>query len=122
MPIRSTQTTVHIEDLRIEAYVGHGAPERSQPQVVSITIAATLGNPVVPNDELGESFDYVPIVREIKELAMARPRKLIETFAEEIAEVCLANARVQSVVVSVRKPHKLPAVAAVGVERTFERG
>ena len=121
MPIHSTHTTVRVDDLRIEAFVGQGAPERSQPQVVSISIASTLADPAVRNDDLAESFDYVPIISHIKELALARPRKLIETFAEEIAEACLANARVKTVVVSVRKPHKLPAVAAVGIERTFER-
>ena len=122
MSIHSTRTTVHVDDLRIEAFVGQGAPERSQPQVVSISIVSTLTDPEVRNDNLEESFDYVPIVNQIKELALARSRKLIETLAEEIAEIVLANVRVKSVIVSVRKPHKLPAVAAVGIERTFERG
>lgn len=121
MSFHSTHTTVHVDDLRLEAFVGQHAPERDQLQVVSISITCALENPNVPGDELENSFDYVPIVEEAKRLAVNKKRRLIETFAEEIASVCFTSARVKTVVVSVRKPHKLPAVTAVGIERTFER-
>lgn len=121
MSFTSTHTTVLVEDLRLEAFVGQHAPEREQTQVVSVGITCTLIDPDVKDDDLDTSFDYVPIVEEVKALALSRKRRLIETLAEEIAEACFANVRVATVVVSVRKPHKLPAVAAVGIERTFER-
>ncbi|HWU24402.1 MAG TPA: dihydroneopterin aldolase [Candidatus Paceibacterota bacterium] len=121
MSFTSTSTTVMVEDFRVEAFVGQHAPEREQLQVVSVSIICTLINPAVINDELENSFDYVPIVEEVKALAVSRKRRLIETFAEEIAKACFAYPHVKSAVVSIRKPHKLPSVAAVGIERTFER-
>ena len=119
--MHSTQTTIHIEDLRLNAYVGLHAPERDQLQVVAIDITCILTDPNVPNDDLERTVDYVPIVEQVQTLAINRKRRLIETFAEEIADVCFKNALAQSVIVSIRKPNKLPAVAAVGITRTFER-
>lgn len=117
-----TQTTIHIEDLRLDAYVGLHAPERDQLQAIAIDITCTIADAAVPEDDLERTVDYVPIIEEVRKLASAHKRCLIETLAEEIAAVCFGNARAKSVLVSVRKPHKLPAVAAVGITRTFERG
>lgn len=122
MSFHPTQTRVFVEDLKIEAYVGHLAPERDQLQTVSIDISCIIQNPEVPDDELLNTFDYIPLVEEIRGIALSRKRRLIETFAEEIAELCFVHAHVQNVVVSIRKPNKLPGVAAVGTQRTFERG
>jgi dihydroneopterin aldolase len=121
MSFTSTNTTVHIENLQVEAYVGQHAPEREQLQVVCISITCTLANPDVLNDQLNNSFDYVPVVGEVRALAIQRKRRLIETFAEEIADCCFSCPLVETVIVSVRKPHKLPGVGAVGTTRTFIR-
>lgn len=116
-----TATIVLVEGFRVDALVGHLAPERRTLQPIDLDIACTLGDPDVPNEQLGRSFDYVPILDRIRELAVSRPRRLIETLAEEIAAECFTCSRVSSVVVSVRKPNKFPGVAAVGVTRSFER-
>lgn len=121
MSFHSTHTTVLVEDLQIEVFVGHHAPERSQVQVISLSISCELKNPEVAHDDLEQSFDYVRLVANVKALALSRARRLIETLAEEVAETCFACPRVKRAVVSIRKPHKLPAVEAVGVTRTFER-
>lgn len=122
MPLRSTSTVVHVEDLHLEAYVGLHAPEREQLQTVAVDVSCTLEEPRVMDDDLAQSVDYIPIVEKVKALALTRKRRLIETFAEEIAEACFENARVKSVVVSVRKPYKLPGTRSVGITRTFEKG
>lgn len=121
MTIHSTNTTVLVEDFRLKALVGQHTSERDHPQTVSVNITCSLLNPEVAGDDLGNTFDYVPIVENVKALAMNRSRALIETFAEEIAEACFSNTRVERTTISVRKMNKLPAVAAVGTIRTFER-
>lgn len=121
LAFRATETTVFVEGFRVDALVGHLAPERRVLQPIDISISCTLSDPAVPNESLARSFDYVPILDRVRALAIKRPRRLIETFAEEIAAECFACARVRTVVVSVRKPNKFPGVDAVGVTRTFER-
>ena len=117
----STHTCIEVKDLRIEAYVGLHGDERDHPQTVSISIECTLEHPEVPGDDLSHSCDYIPIMEEVRVLALSKRRRLIETFAEEIAGICFQNTNVKSVLVSVQKPHKFPSVEAVGTTRTFER-
>lgn len=118
-----TETRILVEDLHIEAYVGLHAPERDQPQTVAIDIICMLTEPEVRREELQTSVDYVPIVKEVRELALSKKRRLLETLAEEIAEICLRDTNTGSVVVSVRKPGKLPGVKkAVGTTRSFRKG
>lgn len=121
MSFRSTQTLVLVEDLRVEAFVGQDAPEREQTQPVSISITCTLENSEVTGDDLRNTFDYIPLLDEIREFATSRERRLIETLAEEVAAACFACEHVKTVTVSVKKPNKFPGVLAVGTERTFER-
>ena len=115
------ETTILVEDLEIEAYVGQHAPEREQLQTVVISIACSLKDPIVSADAIENTFDYLPIVTEVKALAVAGKRRLIETLAEEIALLCLNSSKAESVVVSIRKPNKLPGVKAVGITRTFKK-
>ncbi|HEX8591429.1 MAG TPA: dihydroneopterin aldolase [Candidatus Paceibacterota bacterium] len=117
-----SRTQVRVEDLHLEAYVGLYAPERDQLQTIAIDIVCELENPEVLDEDLANSVDYVPLVEEVKGLTKSQRRHLIETLAEEIAQVCLRKERTKTVLVSIRKPHKLPGVKAVGITRLFERG
>lgn len=121
MGMHAAETNVLVEELLVEAYVGLHAPERDQLQPIAIDITCTLTEPHISGDDLSLTFDYVPVVEQVRKLAIGQKRRLIETLAEEIAALCLADSRVRSVVVSVRKPHKFSDVRAVGVTRTFQR-
>ncbi len=119
--MRCEHTEVVVEGLRVETYVGLHDPEMLSIQPIVVDLRCALVAPEVPGDDLSLTFDYVPILDEVRALALQKRRRLIETFAREIAELCLRDARVAHVVVSVRKPDKFPAVSAVGVTRTFRR-
>jgi 7,8-dihydroneopterin aldolase/epimerase/oxygenase len=116
------QTTVQIEGLEIPAHVGLNAPERDVLQTIVIDITCTLRSPAVPNDDLSQSADYVPIVAAVRELVTNKRRRLIETLAEEIAEVCFEQQHVVCCEIRISKPQKLPSTRAVGVTRTFTKG
>jgi 7,8-dihydroneopterin aldolase/epimerase/oxygenase len=116
-----TKTLVLVEGFRVDGYVGHQAPERKVLQPIDLDIVCTLTDPEVSDDELENSFDYIPLLDTLRALAQHHPRRLIETFAEEIARECFACTRVADVTVSVRKPNKFPGVAAVGTTRHFTR-
>lgn len=118
---RAVQTTVCIHGLQVTAYVGLANVERRQSQTVLVDVMCELASPDITKDEMTCSVNYAPIAQRIREIAKENTRKLIETFADEIAEVCFEYALVSRVTVSVRKPYKLQGSEAVGVTRIFER-
>jgi dihydroneopterin aldolase len=117
--MQSSETKVVVEGLLVEAYVGLHDPEMETLQPIQIDLCCELIKPEVPHDDIRETFDYFPVIEEIRILAKEKKRRLIETFGEEIATLCFAYEGVGKVTVSVRKPRKFPQVEAVGVTRTF---
>ena len=65
------------------------------------------------SDDLQETVDYGTLVEEVRTAVANDPVDLIETLAQRIADVCLRHARVESVEVTVHKPH-------APIQATFE--
>lgn len=114
-------TVIHVEGLELLAHVGLEARERSTPQCVIVDIDCMLTDPAVVGDELTESIDYVPIVHSVRKLALRKRRRLLETFAQEIAEVCFKSLRIIEARIRIRKPRKMHRCEAVGITRTFRQ-
>jgi dihydroneopterin aldolase len=107
-----------IEDLEVYGAVGVPAAERAQPQ--RLLISATLDHDfsaAARQDALGETIDYHAVVLRLKELAEARPRRLLETLAVEMAEMILTEFRPKEVTVEIKK-FILPETRYVGVRVT----
>src|SRR6266853_1783154 len=66
-------------------------------------------------DDLRNTVDYFAVCQAVKALAGARPRRLIETLAEEIAAAVLRDFAVAAVEVELRK-FILPDTAFVAVK------
>ena len=111
-----------IPDYRISCHVGVPKEERDVAQDVLIDIELQLDlSQAGRADDFALTVDYTEVCKTVATTVERRPRKLIETIAEEVAEVLLANHRVQAVKVQVRKPGALAdrgiPYAAVVVER-----
>ena len=65
------------------------------------------------SDDLQDTVDYGTLVDEVRNAVADDPVDLIETLAQRIADVCLRNALVDTVEVTVHKPH-------APIEATFE--
>ena len=115
------EARVFVENLRLTAYVGVGRLERQDPQVVVVGISCELMERAFEKDEISATLDYVPIVKAVRVLALNSERRLLETFAQEIAAVCFESPKVGKATVTVRKPNKLPGCDAVGITRVFVR-
>lgn len=115
------KTVIHIKGLSIPALVGLHAPERESLQTVYIDIDCTLAEPEVFGEDLANSIDYAPIVEQIRSACVYRERRLVETLAREIADICFKHPHAAEVRVTVLKPKKLPGCEAVGVTTTFAR-
>lgn len=111
-----------IPDYRISCFVGVPNQEREVAQDVLIDIELQLDlSQAGSADDFALTVDYAEVCKTVASTVARRPRKLIETIAEEVAEVLLGNYPVQAVKVQVRKPGALAQLgipyAAVVVER-----
>lgn len=66
------------------------------------------------NDDFSRTVCYDSIARALRAEAMARPRKLVETLAEDMGKVCLKEFGARHVIVTLRK-FILPRTDSVSV-------
>jgi len=96
--------SIHIENLAVAACVGVPDEERAHPQrlTVSVTLEPNV-NFVSLEDQIRNTIDYAIVCEEIKSIATARPRRLVETLAEDIAKRLLDRFPIWRLSVEVRK-------------------
>ena len=91
----------------IEAFGHHGVfdHERRDGQVFRVDLVLGLDTvAAAASDALGDTVDYGGLVGRVRTAVETDPVNLIERLAERIAEVCLADDRVQWTEVTVHKP------------------
>ncbi|MDR1190379.1 MAG: dihydroneopterin aldolase [Verrucomicrobiales bacterium] len=96
---------IHINRLTVSARVGVSDAERARPQrlEISLTFPVPTVSAAAAGDDLSLTVDYFAVGETVKRVAAARPRKLLETLAEEIAAAVLAEFTVSAVTLEVRK-------------------
>lgn len=96
---------IRVKQLRVTAYVGVGEQERRRAQSLEIDLELQPHHPWGPElgDDVRQTVDYFAVSERVRDLAAARPRRLIETLAVEVAEAILAGFEVREVEVTVRK-------------------
>lgn len=115
---------VFIRDLVLDAEIGVYAQEhgRKQPIRINIDLAVNDTNSCQApfegwqQDDLDHVVDYGPIVENVCAVVAARHVKLVETLAEQLAELCLADHRVTTAWVMVEKLAVFHNAASVGVQ------
>jgi D-erythro-7,8-dihydroneopterin triphosphate epimerase len=113
--------TIEIQDLLVRTVIGVGEEERRDKQDVLISaVLETDTSRPGKTDDLADAVNYRTITKNILALAEQSEFRLIERFAEEIAALCLADARVARARVTVAKPGALRFARSVCV--TIERG
>lgn len=111
---RPAVSRVFLRALELEARIGYYAHEKHGTQPLLVDVEATLDTPRFGDDDIARTLDYTKVAAIARELA-ATHVDLIETFAERLAERCLALAHVEDVRVRVEKPRAVPGAMA-GVE------
>jgi FolB domain-containing protein len=106
-----------VEDLRLRVFIGVDAEERKARQEVSISLYMLVADTGPSrSDDLADHVSYAEVVAKLRERARSsRHTNLVETLAEECAEFALAEPRVESVVVAVRKLEIVAEAKAVGL-------
>lgn len=95
---------IHIEALQLRTRIGVPEEERVEPQrlTVSLTLEPKDGFCAL-DDRIEATVDYAAVCETVKALAAERPRRLVETLAQEIAAALLTAYPLQRVEVELRK-------------------
>ena len=105
-----------IRDLRVEALIGIHKRERHVVQTLSIDLEIGIpGTAVFASDKVADTIDYEQVTLRIKALAASGHFRLVETFAERVASLLIADFGAPWVKVSVAKIGILPNAKFVGV-------
>jgi len=107
---------VFVRDLLLVCRIGVHRHETVQPQRVRINLDLAVSEDRELQDDLMNVVCYERLTDAVRALVAGRHIKLLETLAEEIAAICLADGRVQSVRVRIEKLDVFADAASVGVE------
>jgi len=111
---------VFLRALQLDAFIGYYAHEKGVRQPLVADVELTLDGERFGGDDIQGTVDYGKIAEAAHALADEHV-DLIETFAERLAQKCLAFALVSSVKVRIEKPRAVPGAMA-GVEIVRGRG
>jgi dihydroneopterin aldolase len=91
----------------LQAFGRHGVlPEErlsGQPFVVDVVLGVDT-RAAAKTDDLAETVDYSSLASRVVDAVGADPVNLIETLAQRVADICLAEPKVSDVEVTVHKP------------------
>lgn len=73
------------------------------------------------SDELSDTVHYGELAAALADVVGGEPVQLLETLAQRLADVCLADARVDAATVTVHKPHAPIPLAFADVSVTITR-
>ena len=107
---------VFIRDLMLSCKIGVHRHEQARTQRVRINLDLAVRDDRDLHDDLANVVCYERITNAVRAAVSGRHIKLLETLAEEIARICLEDARVRSVRVRVEKLDIFPDATSVGVE------
>lgn len=110
------------EDLLVRCYIGVSDEERRERQdvLIDVDLWADLGL-ACRTDSFADTVDYRALKKQILREAEGSKFHLVESLAEHVAQLCLADTRVVRVRVRVQKPGALRFARTVGVEIVRER-
>jgi D-erythro-7,8-dihydroneopterin triphosphate epimerase len=114
---------IFIRDLALRCIIGIYPEERREKQDVVINVVMECDlRKAGRSDELEDTVDYKSIKKAILKLVEKSHFQLIESLAENIADIALADEKVQQVSVTIDKPGALRFAKSSAVEITRSRG
>ncbi|AKV87494.1 diguanylate cyclase [Microbacterium sp. CGR1] len=102
----------------------HGVYDHERENGQEFTIDLRLRMPLddaASSDDVADTVHYGELAERVAEVVAGEPVNLIETLADRIAAVALADARVHSATVTVHKPHAPIALTFSDVAVTVHR-
>lgn len=108
---------VFIRDLTLPALIGIYIHEKENPQPIRINLdLAVKANMTANKDRLADVVSYEEIADGVRKLIASGHVNLVETLAQQIADMCFSHKRVQTVRVRVEKLAVFEDAVSAGVE------
>jgi dihydroneopterin aldolase len=105
MTSRPTRDRISLTGLRVHGRHGVLPQERRDGQDFVVDAVLTLDTrAAAAADDLAQTVDYGALAQRLAAVVAGEPCDLIETLAGRLAEVCLADPRVETAEVTVHKP------------------
>lgn len=118
---RPPMNTIFVQELRVETRIGVYAWERHLSQTLVIDLELALpSTKAFASDDFADALDYAAVVKRVQAFAADHPHKLLERFAEALADLLRAEFGSPWVRVSVAKLAAVAGVKRLGV--VIERG
>ena len=93
-----------IDSLRVKTWIGVPDEERMEAQEIEIDIRIQPTRSFAEmQDDISLTVDYAAVCQRVSELTQERPRRLIESLAQEICEMILKEFAASSAEVEIRK-------------------
>ena len=107
---------IFIEGFEGQTVIGIDDGELHTPQPIRIDLTAGLARSAAcSTDQIGDTIDYGKVRAALRELMATHGLRLLEAFAERVAQLLLEDFGAHWVRVVVVKPRKFDDVSAVGV-------
>lgn len=107
---------VTIRNLRAWTLIGVHPHERETRQEIRLDVwLGTHIGAAAADDDLTKAIDYSAVARAFREHAGGASHRLVETLAEELADIALTRFGANAVRISVEKPGAVPGADSVGV-------
>lgn len=104
MKLSNGERTIGIQGLEVMAFVGVPDEERATAQRLLLDLRfAAVTQAKVLNDDLTLTVDYYAVSLRASEIVAERPRKLIETLADELSERLLKEYSLSWIELTIRK-------------------
>lgn len=108
--------TLKLNGIEVECILGDLPEERIHEQKVFVDVALSLDTSVAcESDDINGTIDYSILVGEIREALEEGKCRLMERAAAMVADVCLADPRVEQVCVTVRKTGTVPGLGSAEI-------
>ncbi len=96
---------ITLRGLRAHGHHGVYPVERERGQMFRVDAVLELDTrPAASDDDLDRTVNYAELAQQLYAVLSGEPVSLLETLAQRLADVCLANALVEAVEITVHKP------------------
>jgi FolB domain-containing protein len=95
---------IQIKALQLITSIGISKEEQAKPQRLLCDLHfAAFSQPEELHDDLSSTIDYAVVSQRVQEIARERPRKLIETLADDISKLLFTEFHLRWIELTIRK-------------------
>jgi dihydroneopterin aldolase len=103
---RRTPDRITLSGLEAHAFHGVYDFERERGQLFRVDAVLELDTaPAAAGDDLAKTVNYAELAQRLNAVLTGEPVDLLETLAQRLADVCLADRLVDAVEITVHKPY-----------------